>query len=65
MSNEDVLEQYRREVTAEEAGMAMLALNRYRRYGYSIPHKHLETLMALAVEKHAPKREEAQRGAER
>lgn len=64
MSTEDVLEQYRREVTPEDAGLAMLAVERYRNKGYQIPSKHLETLMALAVEKHAPKREEA-RNAER
>lgn len=64
MSNEDVLAQYRREVTPEEACLALMALARWRKYGLGVPDAYIDVLMALAVEKHAPKREEA-RHAER
>lgn len=61
----EFIERYRRDVTREEALAAFDALRDHNNTGRPIADAHLLTLMALAVEKHAPKREEAQRGAER
>lgn len=54
---EDILGRYRRTVTNEEAGLAMLALMVHRRKGAEQPlsPKTIEVLLALAVEHHQPR----------